>query len=269
MAGWRHIFFIADIEGVAGVDSWDQTRRAGPRHERAKALATAEVNSVIQALLGSPEKPNAGAPRISVWDGHGYGGLLLDHIDGRVASYPHLRARAYPELLRDSLAGPCPVDAIGFIGQHAMEASGGTLSHTYSSRRVRRYCLNGLPVGEFGVRAMYAWALAKIPAVFISGDDVACREARSIVPGIIQVAVKKSLGITAARHLDHLDSCALLSSEAARILDIDPFDPSLRPVVDCAPPYEFRKEFKRRFGVLPRARQVLRGEDLAEILARE
>ena len=269
MGAWRHIFLIADIEGVAGVDSWDQTRLAGPRHENAKALATAEVNSVVAGLLGPTDRPNAGAPRISVWDGHGFGGLLLDRLDERVTSHPHLRARGYPVLLRESLAGPCPVDAIAFVGQHAMEASGGTLSHTYSSRRVRQYSLNKVPIGEFGVRTLFAWALARIPAVFISGDDIACREARSVVPGIVQATVKKSLGITSARHLDHRDSCALLSAEAARILRCDPRDPAFHPALDCAPPYELRKDFKRRLGILPRPRQVLRSAELAMVLAQE
>lgn len=269
MTAWRHIFFIADLEGVAGVDSWDQTRGSGPRHEYAKALATEEVNSVVAAILGPRDRPNRAAPRISVWDGHGYGGLLLEHLDERVSAYPHDRDRGYPELLRSLRSGALPVDAVGFIGQHAMEGSEGTLCHTYSSRRVSRYSLNGRRVGEIAVRVLFAWALARIPTVFLSGDDVACDEAESVVPGILKVPVKSSLGITSARHLEHAESCARLAAEARRILQCDPADPSLRPALVPEPPYEFRKDFKRKFALVPRFPRILRGDDLAEILSHE
>ena len=48
MTAWRHIFLVTDLEGVAGVDSWEQTRGMGSRHEEATALATDEVNSVVR-----------------------------------------------------------------------------------------------------------------------------------------------------------------------------------------------------------------------------
>lgn len=266
MTNWRHIFFVTDLEGVAGIDSWDQTRSTGPRHEEAKALATSEVNSVVRALLGGLEAPDRLALRISVWDGHGYGGLLLDRLDERVTSYRHDDARGFAGLLRESLSGTPPVDALGFIGQHAMEGSGGNLSHTYSSRRVRRYSLNGCAIGEFGVRALYAWALARIPTVFVSGDDAVCQEAQSFVPGILRAQVKVSLSLTSASHLAHKDSCALLAAEATRILELDPAADSLCPAIVPEPPYEFRKQFKWKFGLVPRPPQTLRGENLATIL---
>ena len=204
-----------------------------------------------------------------MWDGHGYGGLILDRLDQRVTAYRHDDARSFTGLLRESLSGTVPVDALAFIGQHAMEGSGGTLSHTYSSRRICGYSLNGRAIGEFGLRALYAWALARIPTVFISGDDIACREAQSLVPGILCVQVKTSLGITSAHHLDHKESCAQLASKAAQILGQDADDPSLRPSFVPEPPYVFRKKFKWKFGLLPRPPRTLRGASLTAVLEKE
>lgn len=268
MAGWRHIFLVTDIEGVAGVESWEQTH-GGPRHEAAKALATDEVNSVVRALLGPPDNPDPSPLRISVWDGHGYGGLLPDRLDRRAVFYRHDDARSFTGLLRESLRGAVPVDALGFVGQHAMEGSGGTLSHTYSSRRIRSYKLNGRPVGEFDLRALYAWALAKIPSVFFSGDDVACREAQSLVPGILRVQVKESLSVTSARHLEHAHACAQLADGAKQILERDPADPSLRPSFIPEPPFNLRKHFKLKFGFVPRPPQTRRGDSLTAVLEKE
>lgn len=268
MANWRHIFLVTDIEGVAGVESWEQTQR-GPRHEAAKMLATDEVNSVIRALLGPPDNPCPSPLHISVWDGHGCGGIHPDRLDRRVAFYRHNDARGFTGLLRELLGGAVPVDALGFVGQHAMEGSGGTLSHTYSSRRIRSYKLNGRPIGEFDLRALYAWELAEIPSVFFSGDDVACREAQSLVPGIIRVQVKESLSVNSARHLESSRACALLADCAKLILARDSADPSLRPSFIPKPPFEFCKYFKLKFRFVPRPPQVRRGESLAAVLEKE
>jgi len=268
MADWRHIFLVTDIEGVAGVESWEQTR-SGPRHEAAKALATDEVNSVVGALLGPPDNPDPPLLRISVWDGHGCGGLLFDRLDRRVTFYRHDDTRNFTGLLRESLRAGVPVDALGFVGQHAMEGSGGTLSHTYSSRRIRSYKLNGRPIGEFGLRALFAWALAKIPTVFFSGDDVACREAQSLVPGILLVQVKESLNVTSARHLEPKNACAQLATTARKILELNPSDSSLRPSFIPEPPFEFRKHFKLKFGLVPRPQRTLTGDNLTALLEKE
>lgn len=268
MRGWRHIFFVTDLEGVAGVDSWAQTREPGRAHEQAKALLTGEVNSVVGAILRRAQELAVPAPTLSVWDGHGYGGLLLDRLDPRAVAYRYDDERGFAGLLRECAARSPRVDAVGFIGQHAMEGTRGNLAHSYSSRRVRRYSLNGRPIGELGTRALFAWALAEIPTVFVSGDDVTLDEAREIVPGALRAQVKESLGLTSARHLEHEASCKRLAAVAAEILDRDPASAALRPAWIPEPPYAYRKEFKRKFGIVPRPARTLRGDHLAAVLER-
>jgi D-aminopeptidase len=268
VGSWRHIFFVTDLEGVAGVDSWRQTRVPGPAHEQAKALLTAEVNSVVGAILRRARELDLPAPTISVWDGHGYGGLILDRLDASAIPYRYDDARGFAGLLRESASRTPRVDALGFIGQHAMEGTAGNLAHSYSSRRVRRFSLNGRSIGELGTRALFAWALAEIPTLFVSGDDITLREAQAIVPGALQAQVKQSLGLTSARHLAHEESCALLASVAGRIPEHDPGDASLRPSWVPEPPYEYRKQFKRKFGIVPRPTRTLRGDSLVAVLER-
>ncbi|MEM6748738.1 MAG: M55 family metallopeptidase, partial [Pseudomonadota bacterium] len=45
------VFISADIEGVAGVVSWDQTRRQGYEYDRACGWMTGEVAAACQAAL--------------------------------------------------------------------------------------------------------------------------------------------------------------------------------------------------------------------------
>jgi D-amino peptidase len=250
------------------VDSWQQTRVRGRPHEDAKALATAEANSVVSAIWRRARERELPEPKISVWDGHGCGGLILDRLDARVAAYRHDDARGFAGLLRESVSGTPRVDALGFIGQHAMEGTHGTLAHSYSSRRIRRCSLNGRSIGELGTRALFAWALAEIPTIFVSGDDVALREAQEIVPGALGAEVKRSLGLTSAHHLDPEQARALLSAVAERILDRDPADASLRPSWLPDPPYEYRKQFKLKFGFVPRPARRIRDDSLVTVLER-
>jgi D-amino peptidase len=263
---WRHLFCVTDIEGVAGVDSWEQTRVPGSRLEAARVLATAEVNALVGALL---DTNGVAPPRVSVWDGHGYGGLDLAAIDPRAVAYRYDDARGFPGLLRELVRGDLPVDALLFLGQHAMEGSGGTLAHTFSSRRIRSYTLNGSAIGEFGVRALFAWSLARIPTIFHSGDDIACDEARRMVPGILTAQVKRSLGLTAADSLPHDQACRLVASTASQVHGLRPDDARLQPRFLPEPPYTLQKRYKLKFGLIPRPPRTVSGPDLAGVLEKE
>jgi len=182
-------FVITDLEGVAGVQCWEQTRERGPKYEQAVRLLTAEVNAAVDGILDVVADAD-----IVVWDGHGSGGIDVEHL--------HSAARL---IARGPIAPPYSMeegyDALFFVGQHAMAGTpNAPLSHTYSSRTVEYYRLNGIPMGEFGCRAALAGSLG-IPTVFVSGDDKAVAEAKALVPGIYGATVKKGRGIELAIHL--------------------------------------------------------------------
>jgi D-amino peptidase len=215
-------YIITDLEGVAGVQRWAQTRESGPLKEQAVRLLTAEVNAAADGILDAV--PDAD---IVVWDGHGSGGLDVEKL--------HPGARFIP---RGPIAPPYFLDegfdALYFVGQHAMAGTpGAPLSHTYSSRTTEYRKLNGIEMGEFGLRAALAGSLG-IPTVFLSGDDKAVAEAQALVPALYGAAVKQGRGIEMAIHLSPQRAQELIRhtiSEATRhIADIPPF------VID--PPYE-------------------------------
>src|SRR5690349_18544134 len=64
------VFLLTDIEGVAGVVSFEhQTYPTGRYYDRAQRLLTAEVNAAVEGLRES------GVEEILVADGHGPGAI--------------------------------------------------------------------------------------------------------------------------------------------------------------------------------------------------
>src|SRR5512137_1969991 len=176
LAAGPRIYIITDLEGPAGVDSFKQTREDGPPREQARGWLTEEVNATVSGILDAAPKAI-----VDVWDGHGSGGIL------KAALHPQARyLRA--ENPRKTLV-PGAYDAVFFVGQHAMAGTPfAPLAHTYSSKTIAYYRLNGFFVGEFGARAALAGS-RKIPVLFISGDDKAIMEAQAWIPGIVGAAV--------------------------------------------------------------------------------
>jgi D-amino peptidase len=66
-----------------------------------------------------------------------------------------------------------------------------------------------------------------VPTIFLSGDDKACAEAKSLVPNIITVETKKGLGVELALHISPQRAqrnIRIAASNAVRhIRDIKPF----------------------------------------------
>lgn len=186
------VYILTDLEGPCRVSRWEQTRvsEVTPQKQIAMTMLTAEVNAAVDGVLDVD--PGA---TVVVWDGHGSGGIdpLAFHPDASLITRgtPGLRA---PYELDDSF------DAFLFIGQHAMAGTpNAPLCHTYSSRSVEYYKLNGQFQGEFGCRAAMAGSLG-VPTIFLSGDDKACAEATATVPEILTVETKIGLGIELAQH---------------------------------------------------------------------
>ncbi|MEF3302783.1 M55 family metallopeptidase [Paenibacillus sp. GYB003] len=218
----KSFFVLTDLEGPAGVDSFTQTRPGDgfpERVEAAKKLLAREVNACIEGI-----RSVYGDARIDVWDGHGPGGLLAEDL-------------AYGNYLREGqpykrLEG---YDALLFVGQHAMAGTfNAPLNHTYSSKTVAYYKLNGVFIGEFGARALIAGTQG-VPTVFLSGDDKAALEAKLFVPEIETAVVKWGRGVEAAVHLDGDEACRVVREGAARAVrrmaDIPPFTAISAPYV--------------------------------------
>jgi D-amino peptidase len=219
------IYIITDLEGSAMVSRFIQTRdyqNCPEMKTQAMTLLTGEVNATVDGILDAA--PDA---EVIVWDGHGTGGIdiMAFHPKAKLIARGPIKP---PHHLDSSF------DALFFVGQHAMAGTpDAPLCHTYSSKLIEYYKINGVFVGEFGARAMLAGTFG-VPTVFIAGDDKALIEAQALVPGIHGAVVKQGLGLELALHLSHQAARSLIRETAAQaVADIGNIPP-----VQSKPPYE-------------------------------
>jgi len=218
------IFIMTDLEGPAGVNRWIQTREGEtPEKAAAMRLLTAEVNAAIEGIhLSAPDAD------VIVYDGHGTGGLVFEELSPRAQVIMHGVGMKLPCNLDPTY------DALCFVGQHAMAGTpNAPLCHTYSSRRIEHYKLNGRCIGEIGCLAALAGNMG-VPTIFLSGDDKACAEAAALQPQMETVPTKQGLGIELALHLSAYRARQAIRDGAARAIQLLP---TIAPV-RIPPPYE-------------------------------
>lgn len=199
------IYMMTDLEGVAGVVSFlSQTYPEGRYYDAAKQLLTEEINAAIEGLL------KADVDDVLVVDGHGPGAVCFEQLHPAAKllhGRPLAPIRSWDPIVRE-------YDVCMMIGQHAMAgAAKGNLNHTQDSRAIDSIKLNGKPIGEIAQVALYQGAMG-IPLIFLSGDQAACKEAESLVPGITTVCVKTGLGRNSAISVSAAQSRALIREGA-------------------------------------------------------
>lgn len=233
------IYILTDLEGVSGVVTFaNHSYSTGAYYEQSKILLTKEVNAAVEGAL------EAGATEITVWDGHGSGGINIDYI--------HPEAKVVMGRFSDGFLKLDPsFDAFMFIGQHPMSnAPNGNLAHSFSSRTINNIWLNGKLIGEIGALTLYA-SYFNIPTIFLSGDDVACKEIEELIPNIETVAVKKGLGLNGALNL---------SPEIARLKIKEGIKRAIEKrnkikLYKISPPYEVVIEYKDKESADNKAKQ--------------
>ena len=227
---YHRILLALDLEGVNLVAGkpYEGLSRESEDWYVARAQALVEINAAADALFA------AGAARIALWDNHG-GGRNIDPagLDPRIELLD-------PELTRPRMYfAKGEFDCICFFGYHAMEGTlGGVLAHTMSSISVQYYKLNGRYIGEIDMDA-YIAAEYGMPACFFAAGDIACRQARYAVPGIVTVETKRELGRNKA---DYRDNEALVAEIRERIVEAVS---TPAPVKRLRFPATVEKSFKR------------------------
>jgi D-amino peptidase len=194
------IYLMTDMEGVCGVmDYVNWAMPSSINYPRSRRLLTMEVNAAVDGFY------SAGATSVLVVDGHAGGGIDQEVLDRRT-------------LLLHGFPGPFPYgldrgfDAIAWVGQHAKAGAGHAhLPHTFSFR-TKDVRVNGESVGELGLMAMCA-AVIGVPAIFASGDEALCREAKELLPSIETASVKR--GLSKATGEDLSESAYMTANEAA------------------------------------------------------
>jgi D-amino peptidase len=153
------IFIVTDLEGVAGVNNWDEQVTPGQRRfEESRRLLLGEVNAAVEGAL------EGGASEVVIWDGHDGSRTL-----SKDAIHPKARLIQGRPTPADYYLSEGHYDGIMFVGQHAKAGTPrGLLAHS-QSLSVRDITINGKSVGEIGQVAAIAGHFG-IPVIMVAGD---------------------------------------------------------------------------------------------------
>ena len=189
----KKILIACDLEGVNNVvgEEYSGLYKGCAEWEIARRQAALEINAAAEALF------DIGVECVDLWDNHAGGGNIdVADLDSRVKLLD-----VDNSLPRMHFAGE--YDAVFFFGYHTMEGTlGGVLSHTMNSSANQYYKLNGKYIGEIDMDA-YIAASHGVPSCLFVGGDIACRQAKMAVPGIVTVVTKRELGRNKAEFRDN------------------------------------------------------------------
>ncbi len=179
------IYISADIEGVAGIVSWDEANNDSAHYEQFRRQMTREVKAACEGAI------DAGALDIWVKDAHGsgrniYGGELPECV--RLIRGWSGHPLAMMQELDENF------DAVLMVGYHAAAGAGGNpLGHSFSSSRIYSIRINDQIMSEFQCNRFAAQYIG-VPVVYLSGDETICAEARATDSGIYTTAVSRGVG---------------------------------------------------------------------------
>ncbi|MBV8671022.1 MAG: M55 family metallopeptidase [Candidatus Eremiobacteraeota bacterium] len=183
------IFISADMEGVAGITAVEQTDPVGqPEYARSCELMTAEVRAACEGATAG------GATDILVNDSHwNMRNIIHEQLPPDVRL---IRGSLKPLSMNQGVDASCA--AAAFVGYHApVGTADAILDHTYTGETLYDVRINGERCSEARVNAAVAGCFG-VPVIFISGDQSACADARSFLPWVEAVEVKRAIGRYAA-----------------------------------------------------------------------
>lgn len=178
------LFLSADLEGTAGVVSWQETEMSNAFYPHFADEMTEEVRSACEGAL------SAGTDEILVKDAHDY-----------ARNINPLRLPETVRIMRGWTRGPesmmggldAGFDAAAMVGYHtACATNGNPLAHTMNTDN-ELILLNGQIMSEFMMNA-YTAAWYQVPVVFVSGDKMLCESAKQLIPAITAVPVSEGIG---------------------------------------------------------------------------
>jgi len=184
------IYLSCDIEGVAGVPSWEYGNRNKMDYPEGRLYMLGEVNAAIEGAL------EEGAKEIIVNDSHA---SMINLLPAKVNKAARLlQGEVKPWSMMEGMDSR--YDAAAFIGYHSMAGTKkGSMAHTYSDAIIQAR-VNGEVWGEAELNGAFC-GTHKTPLVFLSGDEAVTKEVRRFIPNIETAAVKKGYGMRAVLSL--------------------------------------------------------------------
>jgi D-amino peptidase len=177
------VFIAVDMEGIAGLVTWDGSQRAVERE-----WMTQEVNAAARGAFA------AGASQVFAGESHGnMRNLLPDLLDERVG---YLSGQPKP---MNHMGGiDASFDLALFVGYHSKAGTlHGVMAPTYAGF-IYSLSFNGVEVGEIGADAALC-GFHGVPVGLVCGDHAACEEARTLLGAVEAVAVKEGVSRSAAK----------------------------------------------------------------------
>jgi D-amino peptidase len=195
------ILISVDIEGISGIAN----SREYEYYEFGRTWITEDTNAAVEGAL------EGGATEIIVSDTHG------PHNDNILFDLLHPRAR----LIRGGKNTPFyflegisdDIDLIFLVGWHDKLGGKGVLSHTFVHREVRAMYINDQEVGEVELASGLAGEFG-VPIGLVTGDDITCSNAQSLLGSIETACVKRALDRYAADCLPLAEARQLIRTKA-------------------------------------------------------
>jgi D-amino peptidase len=195
-----NIFIAVDMEGIAGLVTWDASQRALERQ-----LMTEEVNAAARGAFAG------GATEVFAGESHGnMRNLLPDRLDERIGFLS-----GQPKPMNHMGGVDTSFDLALFVGYHSRAGTlHGVMAHTYAGF-VYSLSFNGIEVGEIGADAALC-GYHGVPVGLVCGDRAACDEARALLGEIETVAVKEGVSRSAAKCIPVIQAHAMIEEAATR-----------------------------------------------------
>lgn len=183
MSKGKKIFISLDIEGVAGIAHWNESK------EDKKDYNYFCEQMTLEAVAAAEGAVQGGAVEILVKDAHNSARNINPRRFPQCATF-HRGWSGHPFCMMDGI--DATFDGAVMVGYHARSNSlGSPLAHTMSTRL--EIFINGKPMSEFAINDMTA-AYVGVPTVFVSGDAFLCDEIQAQNPAIHTVATQTGQG---------------------------------------------------------------------------
>jgi D-amino peptidase len=214
------IYLSVDLEGITGVVGSYQILQSTGALPEIRELVTADVNA---AGAGARQ---AGAEEFWVNENHSGRDLLPDKFPPDVEL---LLGKPKPLQTLEGLDST--FDAVFLIGMHARAGTeAAVLDHTWTTKCVQGFRVNGVEMGELGLNALLAGHF-DVPVALVSGDLAVSREAAELLGDVECAVVKYGFDRYSARCLPAAKAQKEIREAAARAVQhINRFKPlKLKP----------------------------------------
>ncbi|HYL28026.1 MAG TPA: M55 family metallopeptidase [Candidatus Nitrosotalea sp.] len=187
-----NLYISSDMEGVAGVCSWEQTDARTPHPDYAifRRFYTQEVASAIEGARAG------GAANVLVNDSHGpMRNLWLDELP------PDVRVIFGNRKPFSMVQGSQGCGGAFFVGYHGGSGEAdAVLCHTYTPSVIYEVRINGVPCSEATINAGLL-GFYGVPLLLVSGDRTTVEGVQAQMPWVRGVIVKDSIGTFAANSM--------------------------------------------------------------------